>query len=454
MPQILSRTSLRSRSGGSSTPLSVCSVPPLTVVHRRPRRTLHSRLGRHGLTSVRVDRFEEFSKAVTEMTPEDFAESAHGDVHQVKCMWDPDEEIARRRAKIGRPGTVNSIHSMDSDLDEDHLHLMEQWDEGNHDRHRGVTVEAAEGKLGVFVRNGTTDVDIINICREKMYRKTGGVNEMRRTFHRLDPDGNGQISCYEFSQFLRQLNLNLTPAALRELVRVFDSDGDGYVDFEEFCKLVVPNDYVLNPKTNELQGVTRLTEDRSRRIDRPVTPRVNVGVDGDSRAGLVDPVLLVREKLKGRALSVDDGRPARQLRHVFRIFDPSNNGGIDDRSFERVLNQLNVYVNSRSLVECCDKFRRGEDGKIDYKRFMRSALLSADCPGFGPHVPLGRGGGRTYNESLTGSSPRGASGSTMRPGTAPQGTGKMYEPRQTNQNQVTAKIGQPRWTLGGRHSPR
>lgn len=176
----------------------------------------------------RVD-FDEFSHALTQMEPGDFLGDDDTAVsHQVKMLWDPDDETEKRRAKIGRPPSVGSIHSLSSGFDQDEMDLQLQWSTQATDIHKGENVYLDEND-GRFVREGGSVIDIVDILCDKMYRKRGGVSEMRRAFHRFDPDGNGKISCYEFSLFLRPFNLNLSPRALQQLVRTFDLDGDGYI---------------------------------------------------------------------------------------------------------------------------------------------------------------------------------------------------------------------------------
>lgn len=55
-------------------------------------------------------------------------------------------------------------------------------------------------------------------------------------FLKLDTDKNLKISMSEFSQPLKEMNINLKHKDLRLLVSFFDKDGSGGVDFDEFSK--------------------------------------------------------------------------------------------------------------------------------------------------------------------------------------------------------------------------
>ena len=54
-----------------------------------------------------------------------------------------------------------------------------------------------------------------------------GVHQLRNLFQSLDKDGSGSVSRFEFREFLKPYNLNLSPDALTSLVDLFDDDHDG-----------------------------------------------------------------------------------------------------------------------------------------------------------------------------------------------------------------------------------
>jgi len=53
-------------------------------------------------------------------------------------------------------------------------------------------------------------------------------------FHAMDRDQGGEISLGEFREGLRRLDIGLSPSAIEHLLTVFDLDGNGDVDTEEF----------------------------------------------------------------------------------------------------------------------------------------------------------------------------------------------------------------------------
>merc|ERR1712187_985671 len=63
-------------------------------------------------------------------------------------------------------------------------------------------------------------------------------------FDIIDTDGNGELSRNEMQHGMRKLGITLTPVELDAVLRAFDSDGNGTIQFEEFFDLL--NDYALN----------------------------------------------------------------------------------------------------------------------------------------------------------------------------------------------------------------
>ena len=162
--------------------------------------------------------------------------------------------------------------------------------------------------------------------------------------------------------------------------------------------MIMPQDYLRHPTTNSLQGILCLTDDRNRRIDRAMTPRT-LGLEPvDSSTGQpIDPVRLVHQKLTSRAASVNDNRPLRHLRQLFKRYDLAATGSVTTEMFKSVLRHLNVFVNDSVFASFASNFR-APDGGVDYKRFLRAVqgvLREGE----------GRGGCLMHMSSLCGVSP-------------------------------------------------
>lgn len=57
-------------------------------------------------------------------------------------------------------------------------------------------------------------------------------------FDHIDKDGDGTISRIELAEALHRLDIGLTESQIVELVHVADVDGDGNIDFDEFCRVL------------------------------------------------------------------------------------------------------------------------------------------------------------------------------------------------------------------------
>jgi len=63
--------------------------------------------------------------------------------------------------------------------------------------------------------------------------------EFREAFSVFDKDGDGTISEKELGTVMRALGLNPTEEELTQMVQEVDTDGNGEVDFDEFCSMMI-----------------------------------------------------------------------------------------------------------------------------------------------------------------------------------------------------------------------
>ncbi|KIL59729.1 hypothetical protein M378DRAFT_14588 [Amanita muscaria Koide BX008] len=104
-------------------------------------------------------------------------------------------------------------------------------------------------------RNGTIDFnEFLTMMAARGAADSDGLDELRAAFNMFDKDGSGQISVQELRQVMHSLGKQsrssyqpvlirlsgerLTDKELEEMIREADSDGDGEIDFEEFCKMM------------------------------------------------------------------------------------------------------------------------------------------------------------------------------------------------------------------------
>ncbi len=61
---------------------------------------------------------------------------------------------------------------------------------------------------------------------------------LRRAFDAFDVDKSGTISVTEMYQVMNQAGCKASPARVAELIRVFDSNNSGVMEFDEFVELI------------------------------------------------------------------------------------------------------------------------------------------------------------------------------------------------------------------------
>lgn len=72
-----------------------------------------------------------------------------------------------------------------------------------------------------------------------------GLAAMMRTFNEFDTDGSHSLSTEEFARAMVYLNVALTPAELATITTLFDHNGSGAIDFNEFSTTLKEIDAML-----------------------------------------------------------------------------------------------------------------------------------------------------------------------------------------------------------------
>ncbi len=68
---------------------------------------------------------------------------------------------------------------------------------------------------------------------------TDRVSKLWEAFCSMDADGNGVISSEELVLVMRELEEDVSPGHIRQLIDEVDLDGSGTIDFDEFQALMV-----------------------------------------------------------------------------------------------------------------------------------------------------------------------------------------------------------------------
>ena len=62
------------------------------------------------------------------------------------------------------------------------------------------------------------------------------IAELRKAFDVMDENKDGQVTKDELKKLLSGLGEEVTDEIVDEMINIADTDGDGKVNFEEFCK--------------------------------------------------------------------------------------------------------------------------------------------------------------------------------------------------------------------------
>jgi len=72
----------------------------------------------------------------------------------------------------------------------------------------------------------------------KHYAVADSEQYLREAFTIFDKDGNGYISWPELHHLLSNLGEKITPSEAEDMIKEVDTDGDGMINFDEFCKIL------------------------------------------------------------------------------------------------------------------------------------------------------------------------------------------------------------------------
>jgi Ca2+-binding EF-hand superfamily protein len=93
-------------------------------------------------------------------------------------------------------------------------------------------------------------------------RLVGGPSELRRTYQFFDRDGSGSIEYPEFRRVMKEhVGLQFSDKIFAELMRVYDDDGKGAIDFRKFTENVMESKQSDNTSVVNNEAETRTGDD-------------------------------------------------------------------------------------------------------------------------------------------------------------------------------------------------
>eukprot|EP01043_Picozoa_sp_COSAG02_P027730 COSAG02_NODE_1648_length_11502_cov_30.464439_5_plen_1094_part_00 len=93
-------------------------------------------------------------------------------------------------------------------------------------------------------------------------RLVGGPSELRRTYQFFDRDGSGSIEYPEFRRVMKEhVGLQFSDKIFAELMKVYDDDGKGLIDFRKFTENVMESKQSDNTSVMNNEAMTRTGDD-------------------------------------------------------------------------------------------------------------------------------------------------------------------------------------------------
>lgn len=80
--------------------------------------------------------------------------------------------------------------------------------------------------------------EFLGLMAKKM-KETDAEDELLEAFKVFDRDGNGKISAHELRYVMLSSGEDLTEQDIQEMVMEADIDGDGFIDYQEFVKIMM-----------------------------------------------------------------------------------------------------------------------------------------------------------------------------------------------------------------------
>ena len=138
------------------------------------------------------------------------------------------------------------------------------------------------------------------------------IAQFRIGFSRYDKDGDGTIDNAELGTVMKSLGQDPTPKEIDDMIKEFDTDGNGSLDFDEFCLMMVG-----------LMG------------------------DRDEEAELIE---------------------------AFKFFDKDGSGLIDPDELKAVMETYGEKMSDEEIAEMVKEADIDGDGQISYGEFVKMIL--------------------------------------------------------------------------------
>jgi len=229
----------------------------------------------------------------------------------------------------------------------------------------------------------------------------------KKAFHMLDADKSGTVSRKEFMKILTLSNLPLREVTLKALADIYDKNGNGLIDYEEFNTAFESEEAFNNAAASD--GVR--AKKHSSHVDHALEMwrsghatggnrhdtryrfdgKVDMVGEGDEMPVSVEEVERAHDQIRDYACTRWSS-----LSKAFNNLDEDRSGKVTKLEFLRILMLANLPIREKTMSMLADVYDTNHNGQIDYKEFSLAMSkgdaidVRAALPNLDTHKPRSR----------------------------------------------------------------
>jgi Ca2+-binding EF-hand superfamily protein len=232
------------------------------------------------------------------------------------------------------------------------------------------------------------------------------MDEMRKIFEQFDEDKSGSVDANELRPLFATVGINMKPYQVEAIVKEYDLDGSGEVDFEEFvvmmikllgrrvrCDCINYYEYLTDEMIDKYEEAFRqadiggsgsLTRDELSKMIKKMGIQLSkeqlddiireVDRDGsgfiefDEYCAMLVKLTGVRKRINAREYIEKDHID--NYRAAFNGFDTSKDGTISVKELDRLLRMMNIVLRVDQIDALLTKYDADGSGEIDFTEFL------------------------------------------------------------------------------------
>ena len=179
-------------------------------------------------------------------------------------------------------------------------------------------------------------------CGDKMSHRQA----LEQAFRASDADGDGSVDFAEFCATASAIGLGVSEAELQTAFGRFDKNGDKSIEFKEVIDFMCPTIRTAGDAQREVQV---------QHLKRMAGGRENLEVEDEGEHGVHGAVFKIAETVFSKEINV---------RKAFLKWDSDGNGMLDANEFTGALNSLGFSIDLADARLIFERFDIDGDGKI------------------------------------------------------------------------------------------